>query len=257
MELFGRAPNPNEPPSKANKPVAFHIYSMRQAIEENYILDVLKNYTSYKVAWQLAQKVAASDTEVDARKARVKLGQWVRLHDYNIAQKVQAIVEHFRDKVAGLLGGHAKAMVVTASRKEAVRYKLGFDKYVQERGYRGLTAMVAFSGEVEFNAQDPNVGGLLGIKFTETSMNPVLKGRDLRKAFDTDDYHVMIVVQKFFTRYYEFMSQIVDYDSSDLEKLSLYARHLAPLLREKTPQEDPVDLSSVELSHYRLSKIRQ
>ncbi|MCF7991437.1 MAG: DEAD/DEAH box helicase family protein [Thiohalocapsa sp.] len=433
LELFGRLPNPDEPPSKTNKPRAFHVYSMRQAIEEGYILDVLKNYTSYKVAYNLAQKVAAADTEVDSKKAKVKLNQWVRLHDYNIAQKVMVIVEHFRGTVLGLLGGHAKAMVVTGSRKEAVRYKLEFDKYIQKNAYSQLRAMVAFSGDVSFNAADPHSQDLLGETFTETGMNPDLKGRDLRKAFDTDDYHVMIVANKFqtgfdqpklcamyvdkklggvdcvqtlsrlnriypgkqetyvldffnepadvlaafqeyyqtaqlldvsdpnliwdlfeklrgagiflwtevtqfsevfftksksnaaignlckpavqrwqaryaraqadyakhkklfdhakslndatfiantetdmqaskreldglglfktdlvaFTRYYEFMSQIVDYDSHDLERLSLYARHLAPLLREKAPNEDPIDLSSVELSHYRLSKLKQ
>ncbi len=199
LELFGRLPNPEEPPSKTNKPQAFHVYSMRQAIEEGYILDVLKNYTSYKVAYNLAQKVASADTEVDSKKAKVKLNQWVRLHDYNIAQKVMVIVEHFRDTVMGLLNGHAKAMVVTGSRKEAVRYKLEFDKYVQKKAYSQLSAMVAFSGEVTFSASDPHAEGLLGEKFTETSMNPDLKGRDMRKAFDTDDYHVMIVAQKFQT----------------------------------------------------------
>ncbi|MBT4815193.1 MAG: type I restriction endonuclease subunit R, partial [Lentisphaerae bacterium] len=133
LELFGRLPKPDEPPSKKNKPVAFHVYSMRQAIEEGYILDVLRNYTSYKVAYNLAQEVDAADTEVDSKKARAKLGQWVRLHDYNIAQKVKVIVEHFRGTVMGLLNGHAKAMVVTGSRKEAVRYKLEFDKYVKKK----------------------------------------------------------------------------------------------------------------------------
>ncbi len=432
IELFGRVPNPSEPPSDTNKPRAFHIYSMRQAIEEGYILDVLKNYTSYKVAYNLAQRMDKADTEVDAKKAKVKLGQWVRLHDYNISQKVQVIVEHYREHVMGLLNGRAKAMVVTGSRKEAVRYKLEFDKYVQKRKYSRLRAMVAFSGEVKFSASDPHAAGLVGEAFTETGMNPGLKGRDMRKAFDTDEYHVMIVANKFqtgfdqpklcamyvdkklggldcvqtlsrlnrtypgkvtyvldffndpeevlaafqeyyetaelldvsdpnviwdlfeklrsaqifqwtevvqftevffiksksnaaiinvcrpaverwqaryqqaydsvvfhkgqldqakargdataianaesdvkdaqerldalgvfksdlvsFTRYYEFMSQIVDYESTDLESLSLYARHLAPLLREKTPDDDPIDLSSVQLSHYRLSFLRK
>ena len=203
LELFGRTPNPDEPPSKTNKPESYHVYSMRQAIEEGFILDVLKNYTNYKVAYNLAQKIAASDEEVESKKAKVKLNQWVRLHDYNIAQKVQVIVEHFKDNVMGLLGGHAKAMVVTSSRKEAVRFKLGFDKYiaqkVSEPGYQKLYAMVAFSGEVEFDEEDPNVEGLLGEKFTEGSMNPNLKGRDMRKAFDSDDYQVMIVANKFQT----------------------------------------------------------
>jgi len=433
LELFGRLPNPAEPASKENKPRAFHVYSMRQAIEEGYILDVLKNYTSYKVAYNLAQKVASADAEVDSKKAKVKLNQWVRLHDYNIAQKVKVIVEHFRGTVMGLLNGHAKAMIVTGSRKEAVRYKLEFDKYIQKNAYSQLKAMVAFSGEVNFSVADPHCEGLIGEKFTENGMNPDLKGRELRKAFDSNDYHVMIVAQKFqtgfdqpklcamyvdkklggldcvqtlsrlnrtypgkeetyvldfynepeevlaafqeyyqtatlldvsdpnliwdlfeklravgiflwtevtqfsevyfiksksnaaisnvckpaverwqkryeeaqadftkhkklfahakalgdatfianaetemkeakreldglgifkadlvaFTRYYEFMSQIVDYESHDLEKLNLYARHLAPLLREKAPDDDLIDLSSVELSHYRLSKIKQ
>ena len=199
LELFGRLPDPDEPPSKINKPRAFHVYSMRQAIEEKYILDVLRNYTNYKVAYNLAQKIASADTEVDTKKAKVKLAQWVRLHDYNIAQKVMVIVEHFRGTVMGLLNGHAKAMVVTGSRKEAVRYKLEFDKYVQKKAYSQLRAMVAFSGEVRFSATDPHAEGLIGEKFTEAGMNPGLKGRDMRDAFDTNDYHVMIVTQKFQT----------------------------------------------------------
>lgn len=435
LELFGRVPNPDEPPSLDNKPEAYHVYSMRQAIEEGFILDVLKNYTNYKAAYKLALKVEASDQEVESKKAKVKLNQWVRLHDYNIAQKIQVIIEHFKDNVMGLLGGQAKAMVVTSSRKEAVRYKLAFDKYITEKGYKKIVAMVAFSGEVEFSDKDPNTDGLLGEKFTESNMNPNLKGRDMRKAFDSDDYQVMIVANKFqtgfdqpklcamyvdkklggvecvqtlsrlnrtypgkeetgtfvldffnepndilesfqpyyqtaeladvsnpdlifdlfdklraegifqwteveqfckeffvknrsnaaianickpaverwqkrykhvietfkeakviferskksgdgvliansedsfkeakqakdaldifkkdlgtFVRFYEFMSQIVDYNDKDLEKLSLYARNLRPMLRESIMDEDDIDLSNVVLSHYRLSKLRQ
>jgi len=199
LELFGRLPKPDQAPSKINKPEAYHVYSMRQAIEEGFILDVLKNYTNYKVAYNLALKIQASDQEVETKKARVKLNQWVRLHDYNIAQKVQVIIEHFRNHVMGLLGGQAKAMVVTSSRKEAVRYKLGFDLYIADKGYKKIHAMVAFSGEVTFNENDPNVQGLLGEKFTETNMNPNLKGRDMRNAFDSVDYQVMIVANKFQT----------------------------------------------------------
>lgn len=434
LELFGNVPDPTLPASSTNKPVACHVYSMKQAIEEGFILDVLKNYTSYKVAYQLAQTIRSQDEEVDSKKAKVKLNQWVRLHDYNIAQKVQVIIEHFKDNVMGLLGGQAKAMVVTSSRKEAVRYKLAFDKYVAQNKYRDIRAMVAFSGEVEFFEGDPGAEALLGDKYTETNMNPQLKGRDMRKAFDSDDYQVMLVANKFqtgfdqpklcamyvdkklggvecvqtlsrlnrtypgkaesgtfvldffndpqevldafqpyyqtaeltdvsdpnlvhdlsdklraqsifhwheveqfcsafyaankssgaignickpaverwqkryalavetfndakkmfehckalgdatvlanaekslkestevkntleifkkdlgsFTRYYEFMSQIVDYDDKDLEKLSLFARHLRPILREQLNDEDEIDLSNVTLSHYRLSKIR-
>ena len=434
LELFGRLPKPDEAPSKTNLPQAYHVYSMRQAIEEGFILDVLKNYTNYKVAYNLALKIQGTDQEVESKRAKVKLNQWVRLHDYNIAQKVQVIVEHFKDNVMGLLNGQAKAMVVTSSRKEAVRYKQGFDKYIKARGYQNIHAMVAFSGEVEFNAKDPNSEGMIGEKFTEYNMNLNLKGRDMRKAFDSDDYQVMIVANKFqtgfdqpklcamyvdkklggvecvqtlsrlnrtypgkaemgtfvldffndpedilsafqpyyqtaeladvsdpdlifdlfdklraagifswqeveqfceayfvksksnaaianickpaverwqkryksaieayklardmfertkktadavlianaetsfkeckkekdaleifkkdlgtFVRFYEFMSQIVDYDNKELEKLSLYARNLRPMLRETFMEEDGIDLSSVVLSHYRLSLLR-
>ena len=435
IELFGRLPNPDLPASKDNLPAAYHVYSMRQAIEEGFILDVLKNYTNYKVVYQLKQKLAAEDDEVDARRAKIKLNNWVRLHEHNIAQKVKIIIEHFNDNIKGLLGGQAKAMVVTGSRKEAVRYKLAFDKYISDNSYRGINAMVAFSGEVTFNDNDPDSGALLGEKFTEHNMNIGLKGRDMRKAFDSDDYQVMLVANKFqtgfdqpklcamyvdkkltgvdcvqtlsrlnrtykgkaesgtfvldffndpqdileafqpyyetatltdvsdpdqvfdlyeklrvsgiflwneveqfvaafysknksnaaisnickpaverwqkryklareqaqhakvmlertkatgdvvlmtnaendykgfkadqdaleifkkdlgtFTRQYEFMSQIVDYDDKELEKLSLYARNLQPLLRESVDNEDNVDLSNIVMSHYRVSKLYQ
>ena len=335
----------------------------------------------------------------------------------------------------GLLGGQAKAMVVTSSRKEAVRYKQAFDKYVAEQKYANIQAMVAFSGEVEFNENDTDSGHLLGQKFTESNMNPNLKGREMRKAFDSDDYQVMIVANKYqtgfdqpklcamyvdkklggvecvqtlsrlnrtypgkaesgtfvldffnepqeildafqpyyqtaeladvsnpdqvydlfeklkatgvftwteveqfvegfyaknksaaavanickpamqrwqlryisavadyevtkqrleitkrtnepvlianaekefaeakkerealeifkkdlgsFTRFYEFISQIVAFDDKELEKLSLFARNLRPLLREQITQDDEVDLSNVTMTHYRLSKLRQ
>ena len=435
IELFGRLPNPDLPASKDNLPAAYHVYSMRQAIEEGFILDVLKNYTNYKVVYQLKQKLAADDDEVDARRAKIKLNNWVRLHEHNIAQKVKIIIEHFNDNIKGLLGGQAKAMVVTGSRKEAVRYKIAFDNYIADYGYRNINAMVAFSGEVTFNDNDPDSGALLGEKFTEHNMNIGLKGRDLRKAFDSDDYQVMLVANKFqtgfdqpklcamyvdkkltgvdcvqtlsrlnrtykgkaesgtfvldffndpqdileafqpyyetatladvsdpdqvfdlyeklrtsgiflwheveqfveafysknksnaaisnickpaverwqkkyklareqaqhakvmlertkatgdvvlmtnaendykgfkadqdaleifkkdlgtFTRQYEFMSQIVDYDDKELEKLSLYARNLQPLLRESVDSEDDVDLSNIVMSHYRVSKLHQ
>ncbi|WP_105652622.1 type I restriction endonuclease subunit R, partial [Cronobacter dublinensis] len=199
LELFGRRPNPQEPPSKTNLPAAFHVYSMRQAIEEGFILDVLKNYTNYKVAYKLLQKLEDEDREVDSKKAKIKLNQWVMLHDHNVSQKVKVIVEHFRKHIMHLLGGQAKAMVVTSSRKAAVRYKLAFDKYIAENNYKKINAMVAFSGEVEFHDNDVSDLALLNQKFTEITMNPALKGRDMRKAFDSDDYQVMLVANKFQT----------------------------------------------------------
>lgn len=435
LQLFGRLPDPSLAPSKTNLPEAYHVYSMRQAIEEGFILDVLKNYTNYKVIYKLKQKIEEKDDQVDAKKAKIKLNQWVRLHDHNISQKVRVIIEHFKKNVMGLLGGQAKAMVVTSSRKEAVRYKQAFDKYVAEQNYANIQAMVAFSGEVEFADHDADSSHLVGQKFTESNMNPNLKGREMRKAFDSDDFQVMIVANKFqtgfdqpklsamyvdkklggvecvqtlsrlnrtypgkaesgtfvldffnepqeildafqpyyqtaeladvsnpdivydlveklksariflmteveqfveafysknksnaalanickpamqrwqqrysqaindydvtknrleitkrtgepvlianaenefaeakkardaleifkkdlgsFSRFYEFMSQIVEYDDKELEKISLFARTLRPLLREQTADEDVIDLSNVSMSHYRLSKIRQ
>ncbi len=199
LELFGRLPNPTAAPSQENIPQAFHVYSMRQAIEEGFILDVLKNYTNYKVIYNLGLKLQAADQEVERKKAKAKLNKWVRLHDYNIAQKVQVIIEHFKANVMGLLGGQAKAMVVTSGRKEAVRYKLAFDNYIAQQNYQNIHAIVAFSGDVEFNDKDPNSEGLLNEKFNESTMNPHLKGRDMRKAFDSEDYQVMIVANKFQT----------------------------------------------------------
>lgn len=192
LELFGRRPDTDAPASDTNKPLPFHVYSMRQAIEEGFILDVLQHYTSYRVAYQLAHNNPASDHEVDSKKAASKMAKWIRLHPYNIAQKVETIVEHFNDKVKHLLGGEAKAMVVTSSRLEAVRYKLAFDKYVKDKGYHKVNAMVAFSGEVN----DPDVPNQ---PFTENTMNPHLRGRDMRNAFDTADYQVMLVANKFQT----------------------------------------------------------
>ncbi|WP_246840488.1 DEAD/DEAH box helicase family protein [Lacimicrobium sp. SS2-24] len=192
LELFGRTEKPDEPLSDENKPRPFHVYSMRQAIEEGFILDVLQNYTSYNVAYKLAHKSPDADSEVDSKKAASKLAKWVRLHPYNIAQKVEVIVEHFNSRIKHLLNGEAKAMVVTSSRLEAVRYKLAFEKYVRDKGYQGINAMVAFSGEVN----DPDIPDSA---FTENGMNPGLKGRDMRKAFDTPDYQVMLVANKFQT----------------------------------------------------------
>ncbi|MBN2702963.1 MAG: type I restriction endonuclease subunit R [Pontiellaceae bacterium] len=421
IELFGRCPDPAAPPSDENIPQAFHVYTMRQAIEEGFILDVLKNYTTYNMALKLAQKTPEADSEVERKRAAIRIGQWLRLHPTNITRKVEIIIIHFKECVAPLLNGKAKAMVVTGSRKEAVRYKLAFDKYIREHGINGIQAMVAFSGDVD----DPESGPE---PFTERNMNPNLKGRDMRKAFDTDEYQVMLVANKFqtgfdqpklcamyvdkklkgvdcvqtlsrlnrtyagkqtfvldfvndpedildafrpyyrtaelanvsdpnlvydlheklcderifewheveafalafydkkqgqnalaahckpavdrwrcryvpllqaleeaeyeklaaeaqddkvavhnaeerikeikadknaldifkkdlgsFVRYYEFMSQLVDYDDEELEKLSLYARHLRPLLREDR-EEVKVDLSDVEMTHFRLSK---
>ena len=194
LELFGRVPDPNLPSSINNKPEAFHLYSMRQAIEEGFILDVLENYTTYDVAWRIANSGNDIEEEVDSKKARQKIARWVRLHPYNINQKVEIIVEHFRDKVSHLLNGQAKAMVITSSRQEAVRYQLAVKAYVKEKKYTDIYPLVAFSGTVLQNKHIPE-------DVTETSkfLNSGLKGRNLRTAFDTPEYNVMIVANKFQT----------------------------------------------------------
>lgn len=194
LELFGRRPNPALPASANNLPAPFHVYSMRQAIEEGFILDVLKNYTPYKLAFKLAHNGKEfDDKEVERSEALKGIMRWVKLHPYNISQKVQVVVEHFRENVAPLLNGLAKAMVVVGSRVEAVRWRLAIDKYIKDQGYQ-IGTLVAFSGEVNDAESGPD-------PFSETSktMNPNLKGQDIRKAFDTGDYQILLVANKFQT----------------------------------------------------------
>jgi type I restriction enzyme R subunit len=194
MELFGTRPDPTQHAGPGNLPAPFHVYSMRQAIEEKFILDVLQNYTPYKLAFRLAHDGADYDEKTVERSAALKrIMGWVRLHPYNISQKVQIVVEHFREFVSPLLGGKAKAMVVVASRVEAVRWKLAIEKYITAHGYK-IGTVVAFSGEVNDAESGPD-------GFTEQShtLNPNLKGRDIRKAFDGDEYQILLVANKFQT----------------------------------------------------------
>ncbi len=194
MELFGTRPDPSRPAGPDNLPTPFHVYSMRQAIEEKFILDVLQNYTSYKLAFKLAHEGKDLDDKTVERHAAMKsIMGWVRLHPYNIAQKVQIVVEHHRQYVAPLLQGKAKSMVVVASRVEAVRWQLAMEKYIKEHGYK-LRTLVAFSGEVSDAVSGPD-------KFTEDSvaLNPTLKGREISEAFKTDEFQILLVANKFQT----------------------------------------------------------
>ncbi|MBF0612461.1 MAG: type I restriction endonuclease subunit R [Magnetococcales bacterium] len=191
LELFGRRPQAQQAAQENNLPAPFHVYPMRQAIEEGFILDVLKNYTSYKLAFQLAHQGRELDErQVERGEAMKGLMCWVRLHPYNISQKVQVVVEHFRENVAPLLAGRAKAMVVVGSRLEAVRWKLAMDTYIKNSGYL-LGTLVAFSGEVKEQEES----------YTETStlLNPQLRGQDIRKAFDTKEFQILLVANKFQT----------------------------------------------------------
>ncbi|SFP60036.1 type I restriction endonuclease subunit R [Pseudomonas borbori] len=194
LELFGRRPNSELPESISNLPAPFHVYSMRQAIEEGFILDVLHNYTAYKTAFKLAHNgEELSEAEVERSQALKGIMRWVKLHPYNIAQKVQVVIEHFRENVQPLLEGKAKAMVVVSSRQEAVRWQLAIDQYVQRQGYP-IGTLVAFSGEVNDPESGPD-------PFTETSqaLNPHLRGRDIREAFSGDEYQILLVANKFQT----------------------------------------------------------
>ena len=196
LELFGR-------PGPDGLPVPFHVYTMKQAIEEGFILDVLRGYQTYDTAFRIALAVDSPVLErkgtderfVDQAAATKGLMRWVALHPTNIAQKVEIIVEHFRSNVAHLLGGHAKAMVVTSSRKSAVRFKKAIDAYIADKGYP-IGTLVAFSGGVTDLETDPTSDDH---PFTETNMNPGLRGRDLPTAFATTEFQIMLVANKFQT----------------------------------------------------------
>lgn len=185
IELFGR-------PDADGKKRPFHLYSMQQAIEEGFILDVLQNYTTYDVAYKIATKDDKTGEKIVPQSEAARLiKQAQKLHTYAIDQKVQIIVEHFRETVQPLLDGRAKAMVVCDSRVAAVRYKLAIEKYILAKKYK-LAALVAFSGEVTDNTSG------IDVTYTEPGMNG-LKGESIPEAFASDTYHVLIVAEKFQT----------------------------------------------------------
>jgi type I restriction enzyme R subunit len=180
LELFGRK-------GDDGLPQPFHVYSMRQAIEEGFILDVLKNYTSYKLAFKLAHDGQEwDDKQVERSTAMKGLMQWVRLHPYNIASKVQIVVEHYRENVQPLLQGQAKAMVVVGSRREAVRWQKAIRAYIAKQNYP-LGVLVAFSGEVNDSESFPEA-----VTETSESLNPGLRGRDIREVFKGQDHHLLL-----------------------------------------------------------------
>ncbi|MEV4900097.1 type I restriction endonuclease [Citricoccus sp. NPDC055426] len=211
LELFGTT-------GPDGKPAPFDLYPMKQAIEEGFILDVLKNYTTYDVAARIALKGTEQEpdagsagtgpasgsesggtpgTEVDVRRGTKAYIGFVELHPTNVASKVDVIIEHFQNTVRPELGGRAKAMVVTGSRAAAVRYQRAFEKAIEQRKL-DLKTLVAFSGEVP----DPDVTPLPGHEpktVTEASINADLKGRDLAVVFNQPDQHVLIVANKYQT----------------------------------------------------------
>ena len=178
LAIFGRNGEP------------FHRYTMRQAIEEHFIEDVLKNYVSYKTYYKLIKK-AEDDPNVERKKAAKALARFMRLHPHNIGQKTEVMVEHFQHFTRHKIGGHAKALVVTGSRLEAVRYKQEFDRTIQEKGYP-IKTLVAFSGTVE----DDKIAEKT---YTEVEMNRGLKEKELPDTFAKPEYRVLLVAEKYQT----------------------------------------------------------
>jgi type I restriction enzyme R subunit len=190
LEIFGRKQGDGTP-------VAFHTYSMRQAIEEGFILDTLKHYTSYETFFKLGKEIQ-DDPKFEKKKAARALVKFALLHPHNIEQKTEVMVEHFRAKIKNLLGGRAKAMVVTSSRLHAIRYKLAFERYIAEKGYTDVRPLVAFSGK----EKDPDIPGS---EYTEPGMNrDVVTGKpiseaQLPKRFASPAYQVLLVANKYQT----------------------------------------------------------
>ena len=182
LQLFGRL-------NTKGQREAFHIYSMKQAIEEGFILDVLQNYTTYNTFYQINKEIE-EDPRCKTADAKRQIARFVELHDTNIVQRVEVIVEHFRTTVMQELGGMAKAMVVTASRQSAVKYRQAFDDYTQKKGYTDIKALVAFSGKVKLPHEDT--------EYTEAGMNGFPEDH-LTQEFDKNEYQVLLVANKYQT----------------------------------------------------------
>lgn len=162
---------------------------MKQAIEEGFILDVLQNYTEYATFFQINKEIE-DDPRCKTNDAKRQIARFVELHETNIAQRVEVIVEHFRTTVMHELGGQAKAMVITPSRQSAVKYCKAFEEYVAKKGYEGIHALVAFSGKVKLPDDET--------EYTEAGLNGFPEDR-LPKEFDTDAYQVLLVANKYQT----------------------------------------------------------
>ncbi len=182
LELFGKM-------NAKGQKEAFHLYSMKQAIEEGFILDVLQNFTEYKTYYQINKEIA-DDPRCKTAEAKRQIARFVELHETNIAQRIEVIIEHFRTTVMKELGGRAKAMVVTKSRASAVKYHRAFQEYIAKKGYSDIKSLVAFSGKVKLDGETE--------EFTESSINGFPESR-LPREFDSDGYKVLLVANKYQT----------------------------------------------------------
>lgn len=207
LERFGRL-------GADGKPRPFHLYSMRQAIEEHFILDVLQNYMTYKAYYRL-EKTIEDDPAFLGRRAQSRVARFASLHPTAIDQKVEVIVEHFRRHVAHELDGHAKAMVVTQSREHALRYWQHINAYIEARGYADLKALVAFSGELNI---DGNV-------WTEATANGFAE-TELPRRFDTDEFQILVVAEKYQTGFDQpkLVAMYVDKKLAGLQAVQTLAR---------------------------------
>jgi type I restriction enzyme R subunit len=196
LALFGESESALELPGGVRH-IPFHLYSMRQAIDEGFVLDVLANYLSYSTYYRLANGLNDTDPELPKGKAAAALARFVSLHPSAFGQKAEIIVEHFRHHTAHKIGGKAKAMVVTRSRLHAVRMKHAIDAYIAAKGYTDIAALIAFSGTV-FDLDTPGADPDKG--FTEASMNG-FSDSALPKKFASDDYQVLVVAEKYQTGY--------------------------------------------------------
>ena len=181
LEMFGRL-NPN-----TGKYEPSHLYSMRQAIEEGFIWDVLANFTTYQTYWRI-EKAVEDDPEYETSKAKAAIARFVAFHEHNLAQKAEVIVEHYRRHVRPRMRGKAKAMVVTSSRLHAVRYSQALKKYCNEQGYGDIGVLVAFSDSLTVD----------GEKVTESNLNGFPESQTTRR-FDEDDNHILVVAEKYQT----------------------------------------------------------
>lgn len=181
IELFGRY----DP--AVDRKVPFHLYSMRQAIQEEFILDVLAHYVTYRTYWGI-ERTTPEDPDYDPARARAAIARFVSLHPHQLAQKAEVIVEHFRSRVSHKIGGQAKAMVVTASREHAARYKDALDRYIRDKGYLDVGVLVAFSGGLDLD----------GEWVTESAMNQ-FPDSQTADAFDGEEWQVLVVAEKYQT----------------------------------------------------------
>jgi type I restriction enzyme, R subunit len=190
LEIFG-TPKLEADETSGSLKRPFHEYSMRQAIEEGFILDVLKNYGTQRMIYQLATMTQDSaQTEVSSRYARRDIESWVSHNPELLGKRAEVVIEHFRNKVANLIGGKAKAMVVAKDRRQAIIWTHMLRDYIAQKNYK-IGVLVAFSGEVDDKEISEN-------SLTEANMNPNVSG-DLTRAFDTDDYQILVVANKYQT----------------------------------------------------------